>query len=63
MLSETAPGSGLMVQMTLILALPANEGCNILVSLEFRYGTWSDLFFEALSAKVPMTVPSVSKLG
>ena len=33
--------SGFMVQITLIRALPDNDGCNMRVSLEFRYGTWS----------------------
>ena len=40
-LSDTAPMSGFMVQITLIRALPDNDGCNMRVSLEFRYGTWS----------------------
>jgi len=36
-----AETSGFIVQMTDILALPDKEGCNILVNLEFRNGTWS----------------------
>jgi len=67
--------------MTDILASPDKEGCSILVSLEFRNGTWSlvhilisqnsrmnplreryFLLLAALSAKVEITLPNVSKL-
>jgi len=40
-LSLTAPGSGLIVQITLIRAFPDNDGWSIRVSLELRKGTWS----------------------
>ena len=39
--STMAETSGLIVQMTDILALPDSEGCSILVNFEFRNGTWS----------------------
>ena len=39
--STVAETSGFIVQTTDILALPDNDGCNILVNLEFRNGTWS----------------------
>jgi hypothetical protein len=40
-LSPTAPGSGLSVQMTEMRALPERECCSMRVSLELRKGTWS----------------------
>lgn len=39
--SGVAIGSGLIVQITDIRALPDSDGWSILVSFEFRYGTWS----------------------
>jgi len=39
--STTAEAPGFIVQITGILALQDREGCSILISLEFRNGTWS----------------------
>jgi hypothetical protein len=39
--SVTADGSGLMVHITEMRALPESEGSSFRVSLELRKGTWS----------------------
>lgn len=40
-----------MVHITLIRALPESEGCNSLVNLEFRKGTWSLKFRVSMTPK------------